>query len=616
MEENKKYSIEEIKKLNSSQIFEIINKDFSKLLEEIKLDDLIPVILEKCSCEEKVNFIEYIFSNKDIDTDIELFFEYIDYIEDDRIIDYYMFKKRKDIVKRVNKRDLGAIIENKLYKNDKLSRLLISYFDVSKKDGIFYLELTNKLLNEKDVRNFITYMVEQGLTYKEIISNIRSSENDDDLKLELADKVLEILMDSDLIIEKNIINEYIKLFKNDTNATKEKLKEFLSSNYKYKEVFYLEIASIELAKINKMIIDGNDVTTEYDYVLNILRKAEISAKNNFEEDYLLEIYEKEIEIYGMSDEEKDIAKTEEIRANRNKIIRKKEQEKRAEEDRKIREERRIDQERKAEEEKVLRERRRIEQQRKAEEEKRIKEEIKRRKKEEKSSNFIIKILFLISLILLITTVGVYILRENKQSSNSKPNDTQQEELVKTEDINNKPKERKKESNNENQKSENQPTVKKSLPTRNSEYGDYDSDTQTYFMQIENLLTEYYKNYEKAVSSADYSYVRDDLVDNGQLAKELRKSIPTYKHKSVYVKHFSIYNFEMNYDYDVATFNLDTVFIVDENRIQIETQKMTVNFNYHKSAWEIDNYTDWEIVYKQSYDPDKDYFDFTNYRDYF
>ncbi|MDQ9814940.1 hypothetical protein RFZ01_11045, partial [Acinetobacter pittii] len=87
-------------------------------------------------------------------------------------------------------------------------RLLISYFDVSKKDGIFYLELTNKLLNEKDVRNFITYMVEQGLTYKEIISNIRSSENDDDLKLELADKVLEILMDSDLIIEKNIINEY------------------------------------------------------------------------------------------------------------------------------------------------------------------------------------------------------------------------------------------------------------------------------------------------------------------------------------------------------------------------------------------------------------------------
>lgn len=610
------YSINDIKNLELKQILEIIEMDFSKLLETIKLEDLIAVVIEKCNHEEKVEFLENVFSKKDIDINIELFFEYIDFIEDDRIIDYYMFKKRNEIVKRVKKRDIGIIIENKLYRSDKLGRLLMSYFDVSKKDGIFYLFLANKLLNENELRNFIVYIVEQGITYKEIISKIRNSENDDYTKVDISDKIIAFLMDNNEIIEKSIINEYVKVFKGENDTIKEKFKEFLSTNYKYKEIFYLEIANIELYKINNMIIDGENVEAEYDYVLNILRKAEISAKNNFQEEYLLEIYEKEIEIYGMSDEEKDIAKTDEIRVNRNKLIRKKDQERRLEEEKILREKRKIDQERRLEEEKILREKRRIEQQRKDIEERRIKEENKRRKKEEKSNNFFIKIIFVISIILLLTTLGIYFLRENKENikSNNNSNNIKNEEVINKENVSDKKSVEKSEDKSE--EGTNEPTVKKSLPTRNSEYGDYDSNTQTYFMQIENLLTEYYKNYEKAVSSADYSYVRNNLVDSGQLAKELKKSIPTYKHKSVYVKHFSIYNFEMNYDYDVATFNLDTVFIVDGNRIQIETQKMTVNFNYHRSDWEIDSYTDWDIVYKQSYNPDTDYFDFTNYRDYF
>ena len=160
-----------------------------------------------------------------------------------------------------------------------------------------------------------------------------------------------------------------------------------------------------------------------------------------------------------------------------------------------------------------------------------------------------------------------------------------------------------------------PTVKKSLPTRYSEYGDYSSSKQSYFMEQEDLLTEYYTDYEKAVSNADYSYVRGDLVDDGQLSKELKISIPQYKHKSVYVKHFSIYNLEMHGD-DQATFSLDTVFVVDNERIQIETQKMTTYYDYYNQRWLIDNYTDWDIIYKQEYNPDVDYFDFTNYREYF
>lgn len=160
-----------------------------------------------------------------------------------------------------------------------------------------------------------------------------------------------------------------------------------------------------------------------------------------------------------------------------------------------------------------------------------------------------------------------------------------------------------------------PTVKKSLPTRTSEYGDYDSYTQQYFMEMEDLLTKYYTDYEKAVANSDYSYVRGDLIDDGQLSKELKIAIPKYRNKDVYVKHFSIYNFDM-YGEDEASFNLDTVFVVDGERIQIETQRMTTYYDYYNQKWLIDNYTDWEIIYKQDYNPDVDYFDFTNYRDYF
>ena len=191
-----------------------------------------------------------------------------------------------------------------------------------------------------------------------------------------------------------------------------------------------------------------------------------------------------------------------------------------------------------------------------------------------------------------------------------------------EKISDTPKVTEKEKNNdgtadENQEKEleaNNPIVKKSLPTRYSEYGDYDLDTQGYFMEMEDLLTQYYTDYEKAVSNANYNYVSRDLVDDGQLSKELKISIPQYKHKSVYVKHFSIYNFEVYGDQ--ASFNLDTVFIVDNERIQIETQRMTTYYDYYSQGWLIDNYTDWDIIYKQNYNPDTDYFDFTNYRDYF
>ena len=157
-------------------------------------------------------------------------------------------------------------------------------------------------------------------------------------------------------------------------------------------------------------------------------------------------------------------------------------------------------------------------------------------------------------------------------------------------------------------------MKKSLPTRYSEYGDYDSNTQGYFMEMEDLLTQYYTDYEKAVANANYNYVSGDLVDDGQLSKELKISIPQYKHKSVYVKHFSIYNFEVYGNQ--ASFNLDTVFIVDNERIQIETQRMTTYYDYYSQSWLIDSYSDWDIIYKQNYNSDTDYFDFTNYRDYF
>ena len=524
---------------------------------------------------ERNEAIETIFEN--LNVDMEIFLSYINFINNEVIIDNYMFKNREEISKRLNKEKIKEIIILKLSKSKNLERLLMSYVDISKNNTIFYLDIASQLLGENDLEDFIEYLIEQNININKLIDVI-----DVEICIENINKlymsIMKALMNKDIYLDDYILEKFVKNF--GIEDVKEKFKELLLVKYKYKECIYLKIADLEIEKINSMMIDGYFDQDRIKYILNLLKKAEILAKNNYSDEYILRIYDKEIEVYSMSEDSADLRKAEEIRIKKNRLKR-------------------------AFIERVDR--------------KEISYDIENKKNNlgnNKSSN-IIKILFIVSILIMIATIGLYFVNKNKEGNkvNSNINNEKQEEVVNKPDANIDTDKNK----NVQEKTEegiNEPTVKKSLPTRNSEYGDYDSDTQTYFMQIENLLTEYYKNYEKAVSSADYSYVRDDLVDNGQLAKELRKSIPTYKHKSVYVKHFSIYNFEMNYDYDVATFNLDTVFIVDENRIQIETQKMTVNFNYHKSAWEIDNYTDWEIVYKQSYDPDKDYFDFTNYRDYF
>lgn len=404
-------------------------------------------------------------------------------------------------------------------------------------------------------------------------------------------KTIEKIIDREIIKNKkiniNLINCYLNIIK-DNNFKIKKLLKFKSYNYKYKEIFLLKIAELEINNIkNIQIEDYIDINEKVNYILSILEQAELLSKNNGTKSYLLDIYLNLSELYNIDCEIKDQKKS-------NEYI-----------------------------EKAKRIKKEIEIEKKSEE-KRINETAtnKINSINKKEKNKILSISIIIISILIFANLSMY-----KVNSIDKDNNIQNDITPQNRIINNNKSDNTSENSNNNDKKvpknpeknssktiSSRPTVKKSLPTRYSEYGDYDPDTQEYFMEIEDFLTQYYIDYEKAVSNSDYSYVSRDLVDDGQLSKELKISIPRYKNKSVYVKHFSIYNFDL-YDNE-ASFNLDTVYVIDNERIQIETQRMTVYYDYYNQCWLIDNYTDWDIIYKQDYNPDEDYFDFTNYRDYF
>ncbi|WP_270838695.1 hypothetical protein [Peptacetobacter hiranonis] len=401
----------------------------------------------------------------------------------------------------------------------------------------------------------------------------------------------------------NLIDDYLNLIKDD-NLKIKKLLKLKSYNYKYKEIFLLKIAELEIYNItNVSMKDSEDIDEKVNYILSILEQAELLSKNNGTKPYLVEIYLELSELYSIDCEIKN-------EENANEYMRKA---------KKIKKE--------------------VELERKGEKENFNETTINRpnniniEEKNKKEKNKVLPVVIVAVVILIFINIGMYManfndnindIQSNTVSENQSTQDGISNDIYYNEESDDEEKiERDKEQNNVNvakKRSNNvrmssKPTVKKELPERYSEYGDYDSYTQQYFMEMEDLLTEYYTDYEKAVSNSDYSYVRGDLVDNGQLSKELKIAIPQYKNRNVYVTHFSIYNFDM-YGEDEASFNLDTVFVVDGKKIQIETQRMTTYYDYYNQRWLIDNYTDWDIIYKQDYNPDVDYFDFTNYRDYF
>lgn len=399
----------------------------------------------------------------------------------------------------------------------------------------------------------------------------------------------------------NLIDDYLNLIK-DNNLKIKKLLKLKSYNYKYKELFLLKIAELEIYNItNVPIKDSMDVDEKVNYILSILEQAELLSKNNGTKSYLADIYLGLSELYSIDCAIKNEENASEYMRKAKKIKRE------------------IELDRKSEKENFN----------ETTSNKPNSIDIEDKDKNKKDKNKVLPIVIVAVVILIFVNIGMYMANSNDNISNIQSNAVSENQStqnsISDDDYYNEEekleKDKEKDNINEVKRSSNnvrmssKPTVKKNLPTRYSEYGDYDSYTQQYFMEMEDLLTEYYADYEKAVSNSDYSYVRGDLVDDGQLSKELKIAIPQYRNRDVYVKHFSIYNFEM-YGEDEAIFNLDTVFVVDGKRIQIETQRMTTYFDYYNQRWLIDNYTDWDIIYKQDYNPDVDYFDFTNYRDYF
>ncbi|WP_300276152.1 hypothetical protein [Peptacetobacter sp.] len=469
----------------------------------------------------------------------------------------------------------------------------------------------------KEEDNLCRKIEQEKKEYEEFIRKVRKYSDNLDDKIEYikknTDKEKYIIKAFEEIITEeerknkrisiNLINDYLNLFKENKVKLK-KIEQLKSDKYQYQELFLLKIAEIEIENIENGIISQEYLNEKIKYILSILGQAELISEKNETKLYLVEIYRLLSKLYEIDTKIKDKNKSikylnkykklkKEIKKNKNKptqnVIKNLEKENNSSVN-----------------------------------------EIKNEKLKKYSKDKWVKASIFVVIVLLVLNVGIYtvnarnleipIINNNDNDSISDMDDSLnhiESENPPKERVLNKKNDKKVPKNPEKNSSKtisSRPTVKKSLPTRYSEYGDYDPDTQEYFMEIEDFLTQYYIDYEKAVSNSDYSYVSRDLVDDGQLSKELKISIPRYKNKSVYVKHFSIYNFDL-YDNE-ASFNLDTVYVIDNERIQIETQRMTVYYDYYNQCWLIDNYTDWDIIYKQDYNPDEDYFDFTNYRDYF
>lgn len=498
--------------------------------------------------------------------------------------------------------------ENEL-KNIKNSKSSIPIKSINEENNDIEDEYLNELNFDEDYFN--EEIEKEKIEYEELINNAKrySSNLDEEIEyiIKHAKKDIYIVKAlGDIIndevrknkkISLNLINDYLDLLK-DNDLKRKKLIQLKNYDYKYKEIFLLKIAEIEIDNIENPK-DENKI----DYILSILEQAELLSKNNGTKMYLIYIYKEFNRLYSIDSYIKNEEKSKEYLKNIEKIN----------SDIKENRHRRVES---------------INQPPKRENVENINE---RKFEVKKNKNKTLPIIVAIVVVLIFINIGMYVVNssnslgdiqnnineQNQQTQQMRNNSNDESYSDEENDNDEEPDEVNNEENDSNkaEKMSSTPTVKKSLPTRTSEYGDYDSYTQEYFMEMENLLTEYYTDYEKAVANSNYSYVRGDLVDDGQLSKELKISIPQYKNRHVYVKHFSIYNFDM-YGDDEASFNLDTVFVVDGKKIQIETQRMTTYYDYYNQRWLIDNYTDWDIIYKQDYDPDVDYFDFTNYRDYF
>ena len=581
---NKKITLEEfniiidyIKDIN--KIIDFYKNNIDLLVEENLLINILNDIIDKkiLNEKEKSEILEYIFNNKIKNIslkEVELIKSYIK--NKDKIIIYLRENIDKIIKSILGYSDIIIISNIILYleeyvSNEELESTILKYIRkksifINKKNYEYFIEMyLNKLFPEKEKilkkEKLIKIFIEESYQEEYIKKFIKNKASDKNEEKILYKVFIQENLKNNKFIRRNSINEIFD-FGFDIQEGIELLKEFIHIDYRYKEIIYFKISELELKEImNNPNIKGKRKKLKT-IEKNLEKAEELSIENNTRA-YLTSIYNTLLKLYDF------------IGLRRN--LKKK---------------------------KLL---------------KKIETNFETKEENKNMLNRVLICILTISIALSL----LFIFIEKKNRNKVEASKINKENSIKNiEKISDTPKVTEKEKNNdgtadENQEKEleaNNPIVKKSLPTRYSEYGDYDLDTQGYFMEMEDLLTQYYTDYEKAVSNANYNYVSRDLVDDGQLSKELKISIPQYKHKSVYVKHFSIYNFEVYGDQ--ASFNLDTVFIVDNERIQIETQRMTTYYDYYSQGWLIDNYTDWDIIYKQNYNPDTDYFDFTNYRDYF
>ena len=419
-----------------------------------------------------------------------------------------------------------------------------------------------------------------------ILKKIYASDANFIVKRGAARLAIEGLMGENKILSSKILDYHLSMIKDDYEKVQE-IEYFLSIDYKYSEFFCIK--KVELS-IKNLTLDPNRIED----LERTLDFAEKKSEENETYPYLLRIYELKCLIYEAQRKpskyiEEYKSKIDELKYdmfNNPKELTQKRKNKREKENQSNIEVQSVEKEGKKHKSKKL------------------------------------KILMVIVLLLVIGNIALIgvnfaknntnlndlnmsINKNNVQTENT--NSTQDKKKNDTENIS-----KKEEKTSEDNKSIQEPSIQLEVPYTYSEYPDYDDLKKRRFMEIEELVTKYYNGYEKAVANAEYSYVQEYLASGGQLSTELKKSIPD-RHKDVYVKHFKIYNFE-----DEATessFQMDTVFVVEGKTIQIETRRYEILYDSYCENPVIYGYTNWDIIYKQEYNPNVDKFDFKNYRKY-
>ena len=573
--DKKDFIDEKIKYINAEDYMNYFKYRPDLLFEYYNIQELIDIAVSKCDTDDIKYVINEVFYNSSTFKTIEQFYKYENFIENKNIIINYLNKNIDEIYDNFDSIKFTDIILG-LYRynkyNEEIELLILNYFnkniktnkseEIYKKISGIYLDLIFKDRNRKyKIKNLINLFIEND-EEKELMKFIDINFESKLERLDLYITTSKMYITSNKFIEIEII---ITLFNSildndnvDYNKLKSEFKKYLKSDYRYKGIVFIIISELNI-NIMKTHINKYEKKKLLRESMSNLKYADTCSYKNKTLEYKRIIYQQTIILYKICNiSNRKIIQVENKLNDVNSKL-----------------------------------------------------GIEKQKKTKGNKGMLFSLVSVLLVATLTIGFGLHNIRNNdinkdlsKNKKNSNYAQNKDENINEDEEIS-----KIDEDSEVNVKENTSNNESNELPTRYSSYEDYDYEKKELYLELEDAISEYYSDYEQAMYYRDYSYVRDDVADGSPLSNELKNRLPK-NNKEVYVKHFYIYNLEDN-GYS-AEFNMDTVFIIDNSKIQIETRKFKVYDSKYINKWVIDSLSNFDIVYQQAYDPN---FDFENYRDY-